>query len=195
MSEDFFGGVGIIDWLVTISQGASLVVPLLCSGLVLIACKAKGWLAWLDRPIDRGAKLGGKPLFGRNKTYRGLVVHLGVVVLATSVLHVAAQGNQWLSTIYANEPIVLGLSSATGYLVGELVNSFVKRRLNIGAGEHGSKLQAFFDNTDGMFGSGIVVISYGVALPVIAASVVVSIAVHEATDVLMRRLRLKQNHK
>lgn len=170
-------------------------LPLLCSGLILIAAKAKGWLAWLDRPLDRGAMFRGKPLFGPNKTYRGMVIHLGVVVLVTSVLQVAAQGNSWISEIYLNEPIVLGLGMATGYLIGELVNSFIKRRLGIAAGAQTSKLQAFFDNIDGMLGSGVVVISYSVAWQVIAVSVVISILVHEATDVLMRRLRLKQNHK
>jgi hypothetical protein len=111
------------------------------------------------------------------------------------VLQVAAQGNSWISEIYLNEPIVLGLGMATGYLIGELVNSLIKRRLGIAAGAQTSKLQAFFDNIDGMLGSGVVVISYSVAWPVIAVSVVISILVHEATDVLMRRLRLKQNHK
>ena len=35
---------------------------------------ARDWLRWARRPIDGGLELGGRRLFGDNKTWRGVVV-------------------------------------------------------------------------------------------------------------------------
>ena len=52
---------------------------------------AKGHLKFLNRPLDFGLSLFGRPLLGDNKTWRGLVV--GVLVGALVGLLVGACGN------------------------------------------------------------------------------------------------------
>lgn len=91
-----------------------LILATLANGAPVIAKRLMGerW-AW---PLDFGLSfIDGKPLFGRSKTLRGIVVAL----IATSL-------GAWL----------LGLGVATGVVVaaaamaGDLLSSFVKRRLD-----------------------------------------------------------------
>lgn len=77
----------------------------------------------LKRPIS-------KRLFGSNKTWRGALVMFTGVVLATGVLWDlmpdSIQDESWL---------VAGALIGAGTVLGELPNSFFKRRLGIGPGE------------------------------------------------------------
>ncbi len=79
----------------------------------------------LKRPID-----GGRRWFGANKTWRGALVMFSGVVLAT--------GLAWelMPDELRDEPwLVVGALIGAGTVLGELPNSFVKRRLGIGPGE------------------------------------------------------------
>ena len=73
---------------------AYLLAPLLGGGVFHGLCMKYDWLAFLKQPIDRGVLVGGKPLFGANKTWRGVVaVGIGAAVvlgLQSSILHRAA---------------------------------------------------------------------------------------------------------
>jgi len=82
------------------------------------------------RPIDGGRNFSdGKPIFGSHKTYRGLVsgILIGTVVgwaqdsLAPNVG--LPKGN-----------VILGFVLSLGALIGDLIGSFVKRRLNLKPG-------------------------------------------------------------
>ena len=77
-------------------------------------------------PIDLGKKfVDGKPIFGKNKTFRGflfgLVVGTGVGLSESAVL----------SLPY---PITFGLLLSLGALFGDLAGAFLKRRLAIPPG-------------------------------------------------------------
>ncbi len=177
-------------------QSLSLLLPILCSGLVLILVIRRNWFAWLDKPLDLGWRFRGQPLFGRNKTFRGLVVHIVVAVVVVSALHPSAMVSDLVSPMFKAEPIGLGLLLAIGYVGAELVNSFIKRRLGVPAGgqsSRGQRLQRFFDTADGIFGSGVVVVLHGVTPIVLMVSGVLGLAAHLSTDALMRKLRLKKH--
>lgn len=81
-------------------------------------------LAALRRPID-----GGRNWFGANKTWRGALVMFTGVVLGTAVawplLPDALRDEPWLA---------VGALIAAGTVLGELPNSFMKRRLGIAPG-------------------------------------------------------------
>lgn len=69
----------------------------------------------LDQPIDGGTLfLDGRPLLGRAKTIRGIVLSLVMTTLAASLL-----GMGW----------AIGLVVALAAMAGDLVSSFTKRRL------------------------------------------------------------------
>ena len=78
----------------------------------------------LRRPID-----GGRNVLGDNKTWRGALVMFTGVVLATgafwSLMPDELRDDSWLA---------IGALIAAGTVLGELPNSFMKRRLGIAPG-------------------------------------------------------------
>jgi hypothetical protein len=153
------------------------------------------WLEPLNRPLDFGATLGGERVLGDSKTVRGLVIHVVVATAVVVAIHSLGPA-WWIAPQFAHEPVALGLAVSLSYVSGELVNSFIKRRLGIPTGGFGpapSRLQRFFDNVDGSLANGIMFLAlYQVPLDLLLIAGVYGYALHEGTDALMRRLRLKR---
>ena len=175
------------------AQACSLLLPILLSGLVFILCMRKGWLASLNRPIDSGKTLGGLPIFGANKNWRGPVIYIVLGTMVTWVLGMFASSDSWVAPVFASNSFSLGVLLTVSYSGAELVNSFVKRRLGIAPGQEGGLIAKFFDNTDGALASGLIYFVFGASIQLLALSFVFSLVVHASTDVLMRKLRLKQS--
>lgn len=177
----------------------SLILPVLLPGVLLIAALKRGWLARLDVPVDGGAQLGGQPLLGRTKTWRGVLLYcLGGALVGLGLGFLAPVGAA--SGIFGWSPVPLG-GALTGlligavYCLGEFINSFVKRRLGIGssrtaAGAAGM-VQYAIDLVDGIVAVTVLYLLLGV--PVLSALLAgaIGIAIHAGTDALMRALRLK----
>ncbi len=83
-------------------------------------------------PIDGGRKFMGKPLFGANKTWRGLVGGLACGFI------VAAVEGHFIPILFA-----VGVLSSIGTHVGDLLASFVKRRRGVRTGESTFLLDAY----------------------------------------------------
>jgi len=84
------------------------------------------------RPIDNGRTfLDGKPIFGANKTFRGFFAGLLVGTLVGVLQSVLSQS---FSTPLFQYPLLLGCAISLGALLGDLLESFVKRRLNLPPG-------------------------------------------------------------
>jgi len=76
------------------------------------------------RPIDGGRTLSdGKPLFGPNKTVRGFLAGLITGTIVSFILNAAFQYE-----------LLLGFMLSLGALTGDLLHSFIKRRIGIPAG-------------------------------------------------------------
>jgi hypothetical protein len=91
----------------------------------------------LKRPLDLGWAPGGVRLLGDNKTLRGALAMFAGTLGATAALHRAP----WYRTrldpaLIAAGPWRHGAALGVAVVAGELPNSFVKRRLGIGPGEH-----------------------------------------------------------
>jgi len=88
-------------------------------------------------PIDLGKKLGGKPIFGPHKTYRGL--ELGILLaIGTAYLQksLAPHTTSFNLVDYSQINIwQLSLLQGFGALAGDLVKSFLKRRLAKASGQ------------------------------------------------------------
>lgn len=86
------------------------------------------------KPIDCGRKfIDGKPIFGSHKTYRGFISGL---VIGTFVGWVQEIINPMASTYGLPEiNLFLGFALSLGALIGDLVGSFIKRRINLKPGE------------------------------------------------------------
>jgi hypothetical protein len=82
----------------------------------------------LKRPISRR-------LFGANKTWRGAIVMTAGAIMASEALHrLPAYRRTLPPAIAATDPALTGALIGTAMWVGELPNSFVKRRLGIPPG-------------------------------------------------------------
>jgi CDP-2,3-bis-(O-geranylgeranyl)-sn-glycerol synthase len=115
-----------------------LALPVIASGLVhLIVMKLDLLPALRRMPMDFGRTFGGRRILGDNKTWRGAIVTIGSMTIAAWLL---AKFNAccWnLPTLvpFAEEhPVVWGLLLGTGYIAGELPNSFTKRQFDIPPG-------------------------------------------------------------
>ena len=119
-------------------EATYLILPLLAAGIVHAPVIKLNLLPRLARPLDFGRTLGGKPILGANKTWRGPLV---MSVVAVVVVFVQSQ-LYWLSPFrsisvvdYSHTSwLALGLALGLSYSLAELPNSFVKRQVGIPSG-------------------------------------------------------------
>jgi CDP-diacylglycerol--serine O-phosphatidyltransferase len=128
-------GAGML--LRLLAQVLYLFAPLLLSAAISGLVMRRNWLQALYVPIDSGVELWNQPLFGRSKTWRGFVLAVfGCILGAACQRYLLAS---WMEPIalldYSQLDVVaFGTAMGAGAMLGELPNSFVKRRHGIGAG-------------------------------------------------------------
>jgi CDP-2,3-bis-(O-geranylgeranyl)-sn-glycerol synthase len=103
-------------------------------------------LRGLKRPLDGGLSWRGRRLLGDNKTWRGALVMTAGPVAATALLH---RFEWYRRRIPADaNPHLLGALLGISTVVGELPNSFLKRRLGIAPGAQRNAVLTVFDQAD-----------------------------------------------
>ncbi len=113
-----------------------LFLPLLGSLLAHGPVLRFDWLASLKKPVDGGAHLRGRRVFGDNKTWRGLLIMASGVLLAALLL--SRWSGYWLklpAEIRSAGPALFGALLGLGTVLAELPGSFLKRQLDIPPGE------------------------------------------------------------
>lgn len=159
--------------------------PLLVSGLVhhFLVIK-RNYLEFLAKPVDFNLTFRGKRLFGASKTFRGFVV----VIFFSSVTMGALS---LFSDIRLNyNPLVSGALLGLGYSLGELPNSFIKRRMGIGEGaQKRGKLEIIFyifDQVDSIIGSlAFLLTIYSPTWGLLLSLFLVGALLHTAIDTLL----------
>ena len=124
----------------------TLYLPLIISNILHMFVVKYDFLKSLKIPLSIKA-------FGKNKTYRGFVfvtLFNGIVLfICTKIFQIDLTTN----------PFILGLILGLTYILFELPNSFLKRRLGIAPGEKSEKFKLFFiflDRCDSAFGVSLV---------------------------------------
>lgn len=146
------------------------------------------------RTIDGGRRfLDGKPIFGSHKTFRGIFAGLVVGTLvgyAEQVLFETFRSDPLLSLVTFSPSLLLGFALSLGALVGDLADSFIKRRLNI---PPGSPLPVI-DQLDFIAGSLLFSLTIGQPPSSIIALIIVVITppIHLLTNFLAHLLGLKK---
>ncbi len=146
----------------------------------------KGWLSILSIPISEKA-------FGKNKTVRGFIllpVINGIIVVLFSYL-IGPFVNSFLNDFY------IGIGLGIIYLISELPNSFIKRRLGIRNGEHSKKyrlFQVFMDKSDSLIG---MLIFYYFVTPVDLRTTFylffIALSISLITSFLLHTLKIKKS--
>jgi CDP-2,3-bis-(O-geranylgeranyl)-sn-glycerol synthase len=138
-------------------------------------------------PIDGGHTLGGKRVFGDSKTWRGVAVAvIGSVamVLVQKYVFIDVAANVVVIDYARVNPIIFGGTMGLLAMIGELPNSFVKRRLGIepGAVARAPALRAIFWTWDQI---DLLTLSWPAllvwlrpTLPLILASLALALALH-----------------
>ncbi|MBT4540542.1 CDP-archaeol synthase [Candidatus Woesearchaeota archaeon] len=137
----------------------------------------------LNSPVDFGLMFRGKRLLGQNKTIRGLVfgVFIGIIVASLQTFLFRFNSFQWLSIINYSEInfILLGGLLGFGALIGDLVESFVKRQFDIKPG----KPFIPFDQIDFLIGAIVFLLFiFNPGFKVMVTLLVVGIGLHFLTN-------------
>ncbi|MDH5438822.1 MAG: CDP-2,3-bis-(O-geranylgeranyl)-sn-glycerol synthase [Candidatus Bathyarchaeota archaeon] len=138
-------------------------------------------------PIDFGKTfLDGKPIFGSHKTVRGFFAGLIVGTLVGFVQNAAVQFNVLFGFQFS---VLLGFVLSLGALVGDLFDSFIKRRLGFPPGS----LFIIADQLD--FVVGALLFSFLVPplpdLHIILIILIITPPIHLVTNFLAFRLGVK----
>lgn len=130
-------------------------LPVIFGGVLHMLVVTKDVLSVLKIPLN-------EKLFGANKTWRGvllvpLLTMSGMIMLYP--LELIQQSIWGWSVLEGHNLILLGLACGFAYVIAELPNSFIKRRLGIGPGQTPEKHRWLFilmDQLDSIIGVAIV---------------------------------------
>jgi CDP-archaeol synthase len=129
----------------TTAQVLYLFAPLLVSAAFMGLVLRFDCVPSLRRPLDHGVTWRGRRVFGDGKTWRGVAVAI-IGSIATLFVQRAVRASvpALLQVVdYARiDPVLFGATMGLGAMLGELPNSFVKRRLGIPPGGTGRGLRA-----------------------------------------------------
>lgn len=128
-------------------------------------------------PIDFDKKINNKPIFGKNKTFRGFVfgIVFAIIVPYLQFLLYNAEFFKNISFFNYQNWLLFGALMGLGALTGDLIKSFFKRRLNI---EPGARFIPF-DQIDFVVGALIFIMPiFDLTLKIFIASLLLSFVLH-----------------
>lgn len=201
-----------------VAQAFWLSVPVVVTGILhMFVVKARLWPG-LAVPLDGGRTVGGVPIFGDNKTWRGVAVMVGGAALFGVVQGLL--GGAWAhrtgleAVDYARLAVRLGLPAGTaglalghalvngvmgaGYVLGELPNSFLKRRVGVTPGKtSGGTFGAVFflvDQADSVIGAlGLALLFFPYPLALFAVGLVCLTLLHLVLNGALYLTRVRRN--
>jgi len=168
-----------------------------CGNRLWLPAILKDPLAKIAVPVDLGRKWRGAEIFGKNKTYRGLAV--GAI---TGVLVAGLQAALFFNfNFFAKSTIVdygyvnfalFGFLMGTGALVGDLVKSFIKRRL----GKPSGKPWFPWDQLDWIIGAMVLSsIAFVPPADVAIVTAVIYVGVHLCSDRIVCMMGIKKREE
>jgi len=168
-----------------------------CGNRLWLPAMLKNALAKIATPVDLGRKWRGVEIFGKNKTWRGIVVG-AIAGILTAGLQAALFFNFnffRMNTIvdYGNVNFILfGFLMGVGALSGDLVKSFIKRRL----GKPSGKPWFPWDQLDWI--AGAMALSSIVFVPpadVAVVTAVIYVGVHLVSDRIVCMMGIKKREE
>jgi hypothetical protein len=142
-----------------------LILLTLANGSPVVAKLVLG--SHFSDPLDRDAKfIDGKPLLGRSKTMRGLLVAIAVTVAGALLLGLDFK---------------IGLWAGAAAMAGDLLSSFLKRRLGFAASSRATGLDQIPESL-------LPVLACRQALSLTAADMLAVCAIFFVGEVLLSRL-------
>jgi CDP-2,3-bis-(O-geranylgeranyl)-sn-glycerol synthase len=168
--------VGCMDIVVLIIEALKFIFPAYCANAAPV-------LAGGGKQMDFGRNFfDGKPIFGKNKTFRGFFFGWAIGLIVGLV-----EGMVFGTTSFS---VLFSVLTPLGALCGDLAGAFVKRRLGIAPGG----LLPVIDQVDFVIGA----ILFSLPLAIIywelaVAVIIITPPIHLLTNFLAYKLKLKNN--
>lgn len=158
-------------------------IPMIISNIFHMIIVKKDWLSSWSTSIST-------PLFGANKTWRGIVVLTFVNGILFWIVNI-------FFPLFGNlEALVLGGILGLVYMLFELPNSWLKRRLGIGAGQEAKKNKLLFmllDKMDSALGVSLVCkILFGLSWVEVLKLFLLAVLVHIFFSWVLVMVRIKK---
>ena len=141
-------------------------------------------------PIDFSRTINNKPVFGKNKTFRGFVFGT-IFAIIIAYLQFSLYNIDFFRNIsffsYQNW-LLFGILMGFGALAGDLIKSFFKRRLGIKPGENFIP----FDQTDFVVGALVLIMPiFSLTLKIFIVSLLLSFILHIIINHLAFYLKIR----
>jgi len=153
---------------------------------------AKDWFKKLAVPVDFNVKIKNKPLFGKNKTFRGFffgILFAIVIALIQRILYYGFESFRIISFLDYTNWLIFGFLMGFGAITGDLIESFFKRRLNI---KPGARFVPW-DQLDFIIGALVFVsIVFKLTISIIIAVLLMSFVLHIIVNHIGFYLRLRK---
>lgn len=162
-----------MDITTVIIEALIFIFPAYCANAVPV-------IAGGGQPMDFGKNFfDGKPIFGKNKTYRGFFFGLAIGIIAGLA--------EWVIFDY---PLLLSAFSPLGALCGDLAGAFLKRRIGIAPGD----LLPIVDQVDFVVGAIIFSLPFtSISWELAAATLIITPPIHLLTNLVAYKLKMKKN--
>ncbi len=180
-------------------------IPVIIAGILNMLFVKTPLYKRINRPIDGGRTLrDGKRIFGENKTWAGFFGMIIFGATAQTIWGLMCMGFPELCPIYSrfgNTPLfnlAAGAAMGLAYVLFELPNSLVKRRLDIPSGKtvRGLKGAVFFviDQVDSLFGvAGVFAMLFPMTVLEYFAYILLGAGTHIAINILLYATRIRKN--
>jgi hypothetical protein len=160
-----------------------LILPLIISNVMHMLIVKHNYFNFLNIPINSRS-------FGRNKTYRGFVV----LLLINGIL---LYFSNFIFNTHLSYPFGIGAILGLTYMIFELPNSLIKRRLGIAPGEKHKRFEIGFkliDKMDSAFGVVLIYWIMGFVDPAMALFLfLISSFTHILFSQLLYLLKIKKS--
>ncbi len=170
-----------------------LLLPVYLANMAPVIVQRLGYWKQLAKPIDGGLKLFGQDLLGKGKTWRGLIIGV-LVAMITVIIQTFFQQIGWLDSIrlinyWELNYLLFGFLAGLGALGGDLVKSFIKRRVKITSGN----AWPVFDQLDFIVGFFLLTWLLVVWTPeIVWAAVIITLAVHPVSNLIGYYFKIKK---
>ena len=107
----------------------------------------------LSYPLDHNYTFRGKRIFGKNKTYRGVVIMILASIFFSFLYLYGVRNSVYMEEYnlldFENYSFIFyGVLFGLGYVIGELPNSFMKRQMDIEVGKASNIFMIILDQID-----------------------------------------------
>ncbi len=178
-----------------------ILLPLILAGVSNMIFVKINFLGFLKIPIDRNVTLkDGKRLFGDNKTWKGFFGMILFTAFWTSVLvFFIPDALNFVFTVIEKNALsvfILGAFLGFAYVLFELPNSYIKRRLSIEPGKSGKGFLKYLfmlvDQADSVLGCALVLyFLYAISLSLTIQLIIIGTLVHYIINVILFFVKLK----